>query len=188
MLREVLLENRRNLLLRQLLEPGVVEIGKEHDQPIRARARRARSSPISVLPPDSAKMYASVTDASSAANRASGCSPASAGATSAKIAAGPTTFVTSGSASISAVALTMAAFSAASTIGAWLLAPDDDAQLGAGQAGRFEARVVDAQPLVRLDHVEIGRVVADRRDQPGDDRARGDRRPPAGGRGCAAAA
>ena len=33
-------------------------------------------------------------------------------------------------------------------------APDDDAQLGAGHAGRVEARVVDAQPLVRLDHVE----------------------------------
>ena len=56
MFAEVLCENRRNLVLRQLLEPGVVEIGEEHDQAIRAERRRARSSPISVLPPDSAKM------------------------------------------------------------------------------------------------------------------------------------
>ncbi len=62
-------------------------------------------------------MYASVTDESSEANFSSGSDPASAGATSAKIDAGPTTLVTSGSASISAVALAIAAFNAASTTG-----------------------------------------------------------------------
>ena len=46
--------------------------------------------------------------------------------------------------------------------------PDDNAQLRARQAGGFETRVVLTQPFAGMDHVEIRRIVLNHRDQPDD--------------------
>ena len=74
----------------------------------------------------------------------------------------------------------------ASTMAALVAAPDQDAELRAGQASRVESRVVAAQPLARVDHVEIGRIEPDLRDHPY--RGPCTRRPRARGRGTRSAA